>query len=95
MDDAEREAAAQRGLAMMQAVRDAIPEGPGLVLSEREAHVVVTLISLFVESSPDDIPGVILYHTGGLVLDDDEVVALSNKIREVLARTSHEPQRSI
>lgn len=95
MNSEEIEEAVRRTLESQQAVRDAIPPGPGLVLTEREAHVVAILISRFVEESNDDIPGVILYNTGAHILGDGEVVGLSRKIRDVLARTNHVPKRSI
>lgn len=95
MDKEEMERRVEETLTRQQAIRDSIPEGPGLVLSEREAHVVSILISLFVEASNEDLPGVILYHTGAHLLGDEELVGLSQKIRDVLARTNHVPRRSL
>jgi hypothetical protein len=95
MNSEEMDAAVRRTLERQQAVRDAIPPGPGLVLSEREAHVVAILISRLVEVSSEDIEGIMLYYTGAQIVGDAELVALGTKIRTVLARTNHVPKRSI
>lgn len=94
MDEAEQEARVAATELHLKGLRDAIPEGPGLMLTEREAIAVALVVECCARFEREDIMGAFMKTSGGTVLDGDEIVDLSKRIETVLERAKRSsPQR--
>ncbi len=91
MDEAEQEARVAATERHLKSLRDAIPEGPGLLLSERESIAVALVVERCAQCELEDIMGAIMKTSGGTVLDGDEIVDLSKRLDVVLARAKQRP----
>jgi hypothetical protein len=97
MDDQERERRVAATELRQQAVRDAVPEGPGLVLSERELLAVALVMAEHATIVHEDVLGALLKTSGGCLLSSSERCSLSEKIEEAAlrARASLEVGRAV
>lgn len=86
MDEAEQEARLAETEARLKAMRDGIPDGPGIILDEREAIAVSLALGRLARYEGEDMIGVFMKTSGHLVLDEGELVDLARAIDDTLKR---------
>jgi hypothetical protein len=86
MDQAEQDRRVAAMEAHQQAVRDAVPEGLGLVLNERELLAVGLIVAQHAALIGEDILGSFLITSGGCLINSEERCLLAKKLEEADGR---------